>query len=46
MLDDEVKEEIKRLTKLPKGMTKKRIQLLKAKDFVWDALAYAWGLQF
>ena len=46
MLDDEVKEEIKRLTKLPKGMTKKRILQLEAVDFVWDALAHVWELQF
>ena len=28
------------------GMTEKRIQLLEAEDFVWDALAYVWELRF
>ena len=46
VLDDEVKEEMESLTKLSTGMTEKRIQLLEAEDFVWDALAYAWELQF
>ena len=46
MFNDKIKEEMKSLTKLSTSMTEKRIQLLKAEDFVWDALAYAWGLQF
>ena len=46
MFNDKIKEEMKSLTKLSTSMTEKRIQLLEAEDFVWDALAYAWELQF
>ncbi|KAL3780790.1 hypothetical protein ACHAW5_004903 [Stephanodiscus triporus] len=40
VLDDEVTEEMDRLTK--KDMNKKRIQLLEAEGFVWDPLEAQW----
>lgn len=46
MLDDKAKEEMERLTRMLEGTTEKRIQLLEAEDFVWDALAYVWELRF
>ena len=46
MLDDKAREEMERLTRMLEGTTEKRIQLLEAEDFVWDALAYVWGLRF
>ena len=44
VLDDKAKEEMERLTRMLEGTTEKRIQLLEAEDFVWDALAYVWEL--
>jgi hypothetical protein len=46
VLDDEVKNEMERLTRGSAGMTEKRIQLLEAEDFVWDAFAFAWESRF
>ncbi|KAL3788864.1 hypothetical protein ACHAW5_009221 [Stephanodiscus triporus] len=46
VLDDKVKEEIDRLTRRSTGMTEKRIQLLEAEGFVWDARAYVWESRF
>ncbi|KAL3767084.1 hypothetical protein ACHAW5_005644 [Stephanodiscus triporus] len=42
VLDDEVKEEMKRLKRGSRGMTEKRIQLLEAEDFVWDPFEAQW----
>ena len=44
VLDDKAKEEMEQLTRMLEGTTEKRIQLLEAEDFVWDALAYVWEL--
>ncbi|KAL3808600.1 hypothetical protein ACHAXA_010886 [Cyclostephanos tholiformis] len=46
VLDDEVKNETERLTRRSAGMTEKRIQLLEAEDFVWDAYDFAWESRF
>ena len=46
MLDDKARKEMERLTRMLEGMTEKRIQLLEAEDFVWDALANVWELRF
>jgi hypothetical protein len=42
----EVKKEIERMTRGSAGMTEKRIQLLEAEDFVWDAYDFAWESRF
>jgi len=42
VLDDKVKEEIERLNRCLRGMNEKRIQLLEAEDFVWDAHEAHW----
>jgi hypothetical protein len=46
VFDDNIKEELKSLKKLSTGMNEKRIRLLEAEDFVWDALAYVWESRF
>ena len=46
VLDGKVKEEMERLTRRVKGMTKKRIQILESEGFVWDVFEYAWESQF
>jgi hypothetical protein len=46
VFDDKIKEELKSLKKLNTGMTERRIRLLEAEDFVWDALAYVWESRF
>ncbi|KAL3787827.1 hypothetical protein ACHAW5_003579 [Stephanodiscus triporus] len=42
VLDDKVKEEMDRLNRCLRGMTEKRIQLLEAEGFVWDAHEAHW----
>ena len=42
VLDDEVEDERERLRDQLRGMTKERIQLLEAEDFVWNALEAMW----
>ena len=46
VLDDEVQEEMKQLTRLAKCMTEERIKLLHAEDFVWGIPIYLWELRF
>ena len=46
VLDDEVKEEMDRLTRGLRGMNEERIQLLEAEDFVWNVPAHVWELRF
>ncbi|KAL3780787.1 hypothetical protein ACHAW5_004900 [Stephanodiscus triporus] len=46
VLDDEVKEEMDRLTRRLNGMNEKRVQLLEAEGFVWDVPAHIWESRF
>eukprot|EP00571_Detonula_confervacea_P007497 CAMPEP_0172316660 /NCGR_PEP_ID=MMETSP1058-20130122/29017_1 /TAXON_ID=83371 /ORGANISM="Detonula confervacea, Strain CCMP 353" /LENGTH=462 /DNA_ID=CAMNT_0013031019 /DNA_START=25 /DNA_END=1413 /DNA_ORIENTATION=+ len=46
VLDEEVKEEMKRVKRLGTGMTEERIRLLDAEGFIWDAFAHQWELKF
>ena len=45
VLDDDVAQELERLTKFVKGLTEERIQLLEAEDFIWDVPAYIWEVR-
>ncbi|KAL3768985.1 hypothetical protein ACHAW5_005553 [Stephanodiscus triporus] len=46
VLDDKEKEEMDRLTRRSMGMNEKRIQLLEAEDFIWDAHDHVWESRF
>jgi hypothetical protein len=46
LMDDETKEEMERLTRMPSDMTQERIRLLEAVDFVWDVHAHVWELRY
>ncbi|KAL3822745.1 hypothetical protein ACHAXA_001010 [Cyclostephanos tholiformis] len=46
VVDYKVREEMERLMSRGTGMTEKRIQLLDAEGFVWDAHAHVWESRF
>jgi len=46
VLDNGIKDEIKRLQRLSTGMTEERIRLLEEEDFVWDVRDRTWELRF
>jgi len=45
-LDDDVKEEMGRLTRMPSDMTQERIRLLEEVGFVWDVHAHVWESRY